>query len=140
MFSQVGKAVGNRDIQDDPIFNRPKLGGKYPVTITWITVGGAPNTFFVCGPLLCQFSKYSNRCSARIKFCAYCISILLSSYGIPAKDVTTTLQRREVGFYGRNAVFGDSFRRPALGPLHRAHRARLAKQEDFVVTHAENLS
>src|SRR5438132_8056671 len=63
-----------------------------------------------------------------------------ASYRIPTEDIARALQRRERGAEGALELLVEGLRRPALGAMDRADRARLVEQENLVAAHAENLS
>src|SRR6266700_3353207 len=66
--------------------------------------------------------------------------VALASYRIPAEDIARALERRERGAERALELLVEGLRRPALGAMNRADRARLVEQENLVAAHAENLS
>src|SRR6185503_8832138 len=59
------------------------------------------------------------------------------SNGIPGKHVGGAIEREKRALQCRQHVFGAGIRRPALGAVDAAHRARLAHQEDLVLARRE---
>src|SRR5262249_37794320 len=91
----------------------------------------------VVGRLL-RFSldhSFSNPRAARL----FAFADGMPSYRIPREYVGRALERGERRPERALDLLVDLFRRPAVGAMDGAHRARLVEQEDLVVAHAENL-
>src|SRR5262249_1469661 len=62
-----------------------------------------------------------------------------TSHRVPREHVARALERRGRGPERALELLVELLRRPAVGAVDRADRARLVEQEHLVVAHAENL-
>src|SRR5260370_17397685 len=62
-----------------------------------------------------------------------------ASHRVPREDVAGAIERRQRGTEGALELLIERLRRPAVGAVQRADRARLIEQEDLVVAHREDL-